>query len=142
MSKFEFLNMAETPGFIFNLLEDELRKIKTELLQKVSDEYDIEFNELLEKMGLNLKIVPNEDVKVQIIKKRPSKNIVEEEDRCQARVWNRGQGGQCKRKKTNIEHNLCSQHFKNFTELGKLRHGLITEPPVNDKPKRSKVLYK
>lgn len=66
--------------------------------------------------------------------------------RCVARVWNRGNGGQCTKFSASNECDLCGNHMREHTlNGGKLRHGLMSEPPPRDifRPTmRKKVLYK
>lgn len=63
---------------------------------------------------------------------------------CMARIWNRGNGGQCS-KHARDGGEYCGGHTNEIMKNGKLRHGRVNEPPPNDvfKPTvRQKALYK
>ena len=64
--------------------------------------------------------------------------------RCCARVWNRGNGGQCSRLAT-TNSDLCGCHKTELEKTGGLHHGRIEEPPplnVFKRATKKKALYK
>lgn len=115
------------PEFLFALLEQELRKVQLDLLKRVAKEYDINEQDLINRM------IPENPVhvlpeRIKIVRRPNLKAPIEADLRCQARIWNRGRGGQCTRNATNDK--LCRQHAQELEKSnGKLRHGWIHEPP-------------
>jgi hypothetical protein len=135
----------ETPQFIFELFEKELRNIQISLLRKVATSKGLDVEELInEFLPKELKLVPNTKTVIHVKKKNAPPTPPAPEVRCMARVWNRGKGGQCIRNRgeiTNDNHKqvseYCSQHEKNR------KHGRIDEPPSKEIfPKEAKSLYK
>jgi hypothetical protein len=116
----------ELPAFLFQLLEHELLGIQEKLLIKVADTFGLDIEVLKRECLAPLTLVPNQGgggEKVKITRVKNPRGVPEEEDRCLARIWNRGMGGQCSRKKCGKESNLCRQHQVD------LRHGYYERPP-------------
>jgi hypothetical protein len=137
--------MAELPSFILHILEKELYDIQSALLEKVANEYRLEHSELVSRFLKDpIRVVPNAHTKIEITRKVEQKPPPSDEERCRARIWNRGNGGQCTRKKQSEDSDLCSHHSKMEEKDGKLRHGRITEPPPYGifTRCRKKVVYK
>ena len=136
----------DTPQFIFELFEKELRTIQISLLAKVAISHGLNHAELIEEfIPSRLILIPNTKTRVQVKKTNVTPSIPPPENRCMARVWNRGKGGQCIRSRgvidnksaAAIECEYCSQHQKNR------KHGRIDEPPSKEIfPKEAKSLYK
>jgi len=130
----------DIPHYIFDILNKELIDLQKELLKKVAIKYNIDYNTLIndfiEAECKNVK--PNTSIQIQVKKQIVRKNIVEPEIRCMARIWNRGKGGQCTKKRMDINECLyCKQHLSNR------KHGSIKEPPdLNLFPFQSCALYK
>lgn len=126
---------TSVPDFLLELLEAELRGIQERLLQRVAQQYNLNVQELIDKMlpPKPLQVVLDN---VQVVKKSAPRR--EAEVRCQARVWNRGRGGQCTR--ACKVGDLCTHHFKE-SEKGGLRHGLISEPPSKEIFGKPKALH-
>ena len=130
------------PHFIFDLFEKELLNIQKELLSKVATKYKLNFDQLIEEfLPKEVKLISNTKTSIQI--KKIHKPFVPPlaQNRCMARVWNRGKGGQCLRNRFEDENgniiDYCSQHKNNR------KHGRIDESPNNNIfPKESKSLYK
>lgn len=115
----------EAPAFIFDILNKELYSIHEAMLQKIAVKYKIDIDELTKEFLTPLNIIDENLEKVVIYKKQQKKTIPNNENRCCARVWNRGKGGQCTRAcKSNSL--FCSQHVE------VRRHGVITEIPSKD----------
>lgn len=132
---------ATVPDFLMGLLEQELRNLQEKLLLKVATEYDLDFDELVAKMLPQkcIQVVPD---RIKVVRKASPKPIVDVSQQCQARIWNRGRGGQCTR--ANKEGGLCTHHAKELQKEGHLRHGWIHEPPSKDvfgNGKKTKALY-
>ena len=132
----------DMPHFIFDPFEKELLNIQKELLKKVATKYSLNYDELLnDLLPKEVKLIPNTKTSIQIKKNNNPITPPSQQDRCMARVWNRGKGGQCLRNRiedkdgTILEY--CSQHKNNR------KHGRIDELPNNKIfPKESKSLYK
>lgn len=129
----------DAPSFIFDMFEQELKRMQTELLSKVATKYNLNEAELLETFvnGTKLTIVPNNSVTVVVHKKvnNLNKQAVPADSRCSARIWNRGKGGQCTRHVCE-QGRYCAQHSENR------KHGDITDS-VDSKlfPKNPTALY-
>lgn len=121
------------PAFLFDCLQQELYSLQLTLLEKVATKYDLPLEEL---QTLIQPTSLDTQSNVYICKKQKGKPIPEIDQRCMARIWNRGKGGQCTR--TRLEEcQFCCQH-KN-----KQKHGIITDkPPLEVYNKSVKVLYK
>ena len=131
----------ETPQFIFDLLERELRTIQINLLEKVSVRYGLNRDDLIaDFLPKQLVVVPNSKIVIEVKKCLKPHQIPSAENRCMARVWNRGKGGQCTRNQIKVEtteSEYCSQHQKNR------KHGRINEPASSEIfPRKSNALYK
>ncbi len=119
---------TEVPEFLFALLEQELRKVQIDVLKKVAKEYELNEDELIDRI-LPTKPIHIMPERIKIVRRPALKPPIEADDRCQARIWNRGRGGQCTRNATTADR-LCRQHAQEFQKSeGKLRHGWIHEPP-------------
>lgn len=132
----------DVPYFIFEIFEKELRNIQINLLKKVATKKGYSNSELEELCNeflpeqCNLKLVPNTKTRIHIQKKNTELSLPKNEERCMARIWNRGKGGQCTRCRNALSE-YCLQHIKNR------KHGRIDEKPSEDIfPKDSKSIYK
>ena len=130
----------KAPQFIFDLLDGELRRCQIELLEKVAAKYGLECEELVREFVPmpTTTLVPASDVEITIHKKWKPKPIPPASERCLARIWNRGRGGQCTRpKKSEKSECYCIYHEKHR------RYGDIREAPdLSQFPKKHSVLYK
>lgn len=129
------------PGFLFSLLDEELRRMQEALLQKVAQEYSLDADTLIKRMlPPKLHLVPDN---IKVYRSRPIEpKQGEDACRCKARIWNRGRGGQCTR--ASKQDDLCSHHQKEMQVHGKLRHGWMHEPPSKElfgEGKKQKALY-
>lgn len=130
----------DAPSFIFDMFEKELKRMQTDLLLKVATKYNLNEDELIATFvkETQLTIVPNNNVTVVVHKKinKLHKPPVNMENRCCARIWNRGKGGQCTRQACDNSQ-YCSQHKEHR------KHGDITDR-VDAKlfPKNPTALYK
>ena len=104
----------------------------------MATKYKLDYENLVEEfIPTKIKLVPNTKTSIEIKKKNAPIKLPSLEERCMARVWNRGKGGQCIRTRFNDNCEYCSQHEKNR------KHGRIDEPPNgNIFPKESKAIYK
>lgn len=128
--------MAEIPGFIYTILNKELYDIQRRLLERVAIENDLDPENLIEKYLKDpLAIVPNTTTKVEVVKRAAPKQVPSDSERCMARVWNRGKGGQCTRRRNGCE--FCMGH----QNCG-IKHGRIDEPPPTHIFGRTRAVYK
>lgn len=117
----------DIPQFIFSILEQELLQSHERMLEKIADHYGYDLDDLRE-IGLPsqpMEIVPQEVIRVQVKKCYQPRVPPPEEERCMGRIWNRGLGGQCTRRRCdNTEH--CRLHQKT------LKYGRVDEPLPED----------
>lgn len=126
----------DVPAFLFDLLNQQLQEIQEQLLERVAKKYELDVRKVKEEFLTPLVLVPEKKEKVIICKKQKGRKLPCDEQRCMARIWNRGKGGQCTRfqKEGAV---FCCQH------LEKRKHGTITEaPPKEVFQHNTKILYK
>lgn len=126
----------DVPSFLFDLLNQQLREVQEQLLENVAKKYQLDVGKVKEEFLGPLVLIPEKKEKVIICKKQKGRKLPSDEQRCMARIWNRGKGGQCTRfRKEGAD--CCCQH------LEKRKHGLITEdPPKQVFQHTTKILYK
>ena len=126
----------EVPAFLFDLLNHQLREVQSELLEKVAKKYQLDVAGVKAEFLGDIVLVPEKKEKVIICKKQKGRKLPCDDQRCMARIWNRGKGGQCTRfRKEGAE--FCCQH------LEKRKHGKISEePPKEVFQHTTKILYK
>lgn len=126
----------DAPKYLWDLLDRELRYSHTELLKKVATKYNLPLEEMIsEFIPKQTPLVPAKQVPIVIHKKMPPKQEPQEQDRCFARVWNRGKGGRCTRARTN-DCDYCAQHVKHR------KHGdMREEAPREMYPKRKNTYF-
>lgn len=133
------MNFPQTPKYIFDLLNKQLIEYQRNILISIANQYNIDQEQLFIKYLPSTNIIniqSNDKIAIEITKKIAKKNIPDDNNRCMARVWNRGKGGQCTRiKKDNCEY--CLQHSQH------LKHGRIdSDVPKHIFQTNSKILYK
>jgi hypothetical protein len=137
--------MASVPSYIFDILDKELYDMQCTLIRRISAEYGLKSEEVIAKFLEDpLKILPVTDTKIEITKRTNAAPPAADEERCNARVWNRGRGGQCSRRRAK-ECEFCGHHMKMYEKDGKLHHGRMNDPPpamVFVASTKKKVLYK
>lgn len=127
-----------------------LDKIKEEILEELSNEYEIynklfsiDYNDYINFMNNNI----DSELKCidfSITEKNNqyvSRNLVDStEKKCKARIWNNHKSSQCSRKcKIN---NLCEIHYNMLKKNGKLRFNTIDDPlPDYDNYNNSKLWW-
>lgn len=123
----------DTPAFIFDLLNKELQSIQEKMCREIAEKYNLDFDEVSRPY---LTIIKETEVKVFICKKTKGRKVPDVEERCRARVWNRGKGGQCCRSLKDGTL-FCAQH----REVRK--HGVIADAPDRDIfPRKTRIIYK
>jgi hypothetical protein len=130
--------MADTPSFVFTILNKELYDIQKKLLESVAKDHNLDADNLVAtylKDPLATNIVPNTKTKIEVVRRAVVKTPPKAEERCMARVWNRGKGGQCTRRR--VEDDLCTAHAQCGT-----RNGRIDKPPPEHIFGKIKVVYK
>lgn len=132
----------DTPAFIFGLIDEELKRIKIDLLKNVATKYNLELSELISEFieDKKEKIVPPKEVKITVKKTLTPRKPVEKDLRCMARIWNRGKGGQCSKYRSVMNNKLC-EFCTNHLYYQK--HGRIDEAVPRDLfPFKASALYK
>lgn len=117
--------MTDVPSFVFAILNKELREIQKKLLQNVATDYGLNQEELTARYLPDdpVKITPNSTTKVEVVRRVNAKPPPPDHERCMARVWGRGKGGQCSKKRTQ-DSEFCRNHSTSL-----LRHGRIDQTP-------------
>jgi hypothetical protein len=136
------MTSTELPDFVKSIFQNELNKIKINLIKHISKDYSLDENELIKKYTCDLEIINKNLENVQITKKNNYNYGITSNNRCCARVYNNGKGARCKRSKNKTE--LCTLHNNLLEKNGKLKYGLINEPQPKDvflyiDPKREKI---
>ena len=125
----------QTPSFIFGLLDAELRRVHTEMLEKVATKYNLDITELIEEFVTPHKAITT-GTKVSVKKDMNPRPLPQAANRCMARVWNRGRGGQCTRNRK-ADAEFCAHHIPSQ------KHGRIDEKVTRSMfPSHSTALYK
>lgn len=127
----------DTPQYLLQLLEVELYEAQSKLLQRVANRYQLSHTELVEEfLSPQLVLIPNATEKITVKKQKNPKPPAPEEERCWARIWNRGKGGQCTKRRLE-DSDFCKAH------LSRRKHGdMREEVPREIYPYRSAVFYK
>ena len=122
----------QVPSFLLGILGREMHESHARLLREVAAAYGHNPEELIRRFlphGPHVRIsapgdggVGGEGPRtVRVIKDAGVRNPPPDAaERCMARTWNRGKGGQCTRRRT-VGSEYCGQH------KGPLRHGRIDE---------------
>ena len=133
---------TELPVFVKSIFQNEINKIKINLIKQIANDYYLDEEELIKEYACDINIISKKMENIEIVKKNKYNNDISKNHRCLARVYNNGKGGQCKRSK-NID-NLCTLHYNQLQKNNKLKYGLITEPKPadifhNKDPRREKL---
>ena len=123
----------DTPAFIFELLNKELQSIQEKMCREISEKYNLDFEEVSKPY---LTIIKESEEKIFICKKTKTRKVPDSDERCKARVWNRGNGGQCCRSQKDGTI-FCAQHSKDR------KHGIISDKPDRSIfPRKTQIIYK
>ena len=121
--------MNDSEKYYYDLLITKLRDdITTDLLKELENKYSVEIitNEI--DSYFNTTEITFENVVTSTDTKYINRdNFLHIQDRCQARVWNRGYGGQCGRTYHGGRHCLCKKHETMLTRDKELWLGYIDE---------------
>ena len=119
------MDLNNLPLYIFGLFENEINKIKINLLKKIAKDYNLNEEELIGKYSCSIELITSQTENLKIVKVNNYNNNITDNMKCEARVWNNGKGARCKRCKN--KDNLCTLHFNKLQKEGKLKYGYITE---------------
>jgi hypothetical protein len=128
--------MAAAHSLTAGQILDQLWAVRErELLHRVASGRELDYESLLSDFG-NSFAQSGMKLEVQMEKsekKKSRKSSVPEEERCKARVWNGGKGGQCTRRGCKGPGNdLCGNHARCLADKGDLPQGRIDgEVPEN-----------
>lgn len=114
--------MKDLPRYLLDLLDHELDTVQRRLLQRVAARYALPYEEMCTELLVPVRLVPSSETHLEVIKRMAPKPPPAAECRCMGRVWNKGQGGQCRRVRV-APGDFCMQHDK------QCKHGRIDEPP-------------
>jgi len=121
----------QTPEFIFDLIDRELRNVHVKLITDICNKYHLNSEEVIDEFLP----IPKTKVVVSVITKKKHTPVTDNL-RCQARIWNRGKGGQCQIKSKEGEQ-YCHFHCKSR------KYGDIKDPVPRDLyPKNASSIYK
>lgn len=112
--------------------------MQSKLLQKVANKYQLSHQTLLEEFlpDPTLHLIPASCENIVVKKKQTRKQPTPEDERCCARIWNRGKGGQCTKRQVDGS-DYCKAHLSNR------KHGDFRDAvPREIYPHRSAVYYK
>lgn len=122
------------PKKVLNLFDDKLNEMHKQLLIKIANDYSLNEDELFDRYLGNITIVHDKNTEVKTVFERKhinnSYDDLKQEDRCIARTWAKGYGGQCKYKKK--DKDLCQLHLNLLEKNKKLKYGIVTD--INTKP--------
>jgi hypothetical protein len=131
------------PTFIKDLFKQEINNIKIDLIKKIAEDYELDEEEMKDKYICDIEMISKSLENIQITKKHKYASNIDIKYRCNARTWNNGAGGRCKRGQS--ENGLCTIHNNYIKKNGKLKCGLITEPKPREvfkfKNPKSEKLY-
>ena len=131
--------IMEAPSYLFDLFEIELRRLQEDLLKNVATKYKLDSDKLIDEFiphSSQLEIIPDNKLAIKVQRINNTRSVSNNDQRCMARIWNRGKGGQCTRIRTK-NCDLCTQHTNN------LKHGRFDQEVNRDIfVKKSTVLYK
>jgi hypothetical protein len=119
------------PDFVTALFSKEGHRLVESILQKVSEDYGLDADELKDRyLGNSIEVIDGKLQSVTIKTKRKFNGDLPLKYRCCARTWNDGNGGRCKWRKT-ADSDFCANHLKKHKE-NKLKHGTIHDPRPKD----------
>lgn len=129
------------PDFIFELFQNEIKKINMLFLKKICEHYHINFEEakMYVEKDLKFSLELSNMEQIKIVKKQ---KLLDPEERCIARVYNNKEMHvyQCTRKKYDCD--FCKRH-KKMNDKDGLKHGTIKDSlPGELIPKELKKLKK
>lgn len=118
----------ELPNYIYTLFEEQINKIKRDLIINIATEYDLldNLDSMFNKYTCDIEIISKKMENVKIIRKNNYNTNIQSINRCQARVWNDGLGARCRR--SNHIDNLCHIHYNILKKKKNLKYGRITDP--------------
>ena len=122
------------PEFILQLFQDEIDKIVESKLKQVCELYELDFDEVAEKVG-HVRIDMTKTPGFKIIKKYEH---IPTEDRCIARMFTESEIIQCSKKHKDGE--LCARHSKMRLE-NTLKYGTINDP-LTDELQHERIIPK
>jgi len=120
---------VELPNFVIGLFQNEINKIKINLIKQICKDFYLDEEELIKEYTCDINLINKNLENIQIVKKNNYNSNLSDDDRCLARIYNNGKGARCKRSKN--DGKLCTLHNKILTREGKLKCGYIDEPRPN-----------
>lgn len=134
------MTSLEIPGFVTALLAQEMKEAVDRVLKRIAADYAIPYDDLFAKYLADDVEILSSKLEHITIKRSVPRPIVPPEDRCMARTWNAGRGGQCKKRHAAGEE-YCKAHAK---AVDSLKYGRIDQDPpagVFNKPSKRDKMY-
>lgn len=111
------------PEFVLKLFQDEVNKIVQKQVKRLCVEYEIDYDEALQKLG-TLELKTTKHPGFRLLKK--NEKITEKDQRCLARMLHDLEVKQCSRQKGE-GCELCGMHAK-MKSKGRLKYGTVNDP--------------
>lgn len=125
------------PSSIVQLFANEVYKINLQIIETICKKYNLDQDDvkktLKKEMNLSIKIIPQEEQKFKLVKRRMYNKDIPQESKCIGRVYHQDDNEftQCRRKMSDTSSCLCRQHQQ------KLPWGTINDPePVKEVRRR------
>ena len=133
------MTSLEIPGFVTALLAQEMKDAVDRVLKRVAVDFSIPYDDLFAKYLADDVEILSSKLEHITIKRSVPRPVVPTEDRCMARTWNAGRGGQCKKRHA-ADQQYCKAHAKVAEEL---KYGRIDQPPPAGvfKPSKREKMY-
>jgi hypothetical protein len=120
------------------LLAQEMKEAVDRVLKRVAVDYAIPYDDLFAKYLADDVEILSSKLEHITIKRSVPRPDVPPEDRCMARTWNAGRGGQCKKRHA-ADQEYCKAHAK-----AELKYGRIDQAApagVFNKPGKREKMY-
>ena len=126
------MTSLEIPGFVTALLAQEMKDSVERVLKKVAVDYNLQYEDLFARyLATDVEILSSKLENITIKRSIP-RPAAPAEERCMARTWNGGKGGQCKNKHAVIagkeKAEYCKAHLKK-SEANALKYGRVDKDP-------------
>ena len=86
------MDLNNLPLYIFGLFENEINKIKINLLKKIAKDYNLNEEELIGKYSCSIELITSQTENLKIVKVNNYNNNITDNMNCEARVWYNGKG--------------------------------------------------
>jgi hypothetical protein len=118
------------PECVFSLLNDEIKRIKKELIEEIAEDYNLDEKELIDKyLSNNLKLISKKEEKIKILHKgNYNKHLKKDsKERCTSITKS---GKRCLNRAKELD--LCYKHLKIYNNNGYLPNGVVNEENIDN----------